>query len=215
MVEELPIGGDPTGGTQIGAVLRSCTGSAIEAAAIAICGPTRRYGVLDTTSALAGRVMEIETDLGEGPGWLAAHTAATIVMHTNDPHQRAVAPLFAASVAPLGVRCVIASPMHIGRCLVGVQVGVSTRSHIAAAEIARFESAASAAAQLVSDDSAAAVRAIDARVHQASGMLAVEEGVTPDVALVLLRASAFAQSRSVADVAADVLDRYAQPISTI
>jgi hypothetical protein len=44
-------------------------------------------------------------------------------------------------------------------------------------------------------------------VHQASGMLSVQMGVTVDIALVRLRAYAFANSRLLTAVAEDVVDR--------
>ena len=46
-----------------------------------------------------------------------------------------------------------------------------------------------------------------AEIHQASGMVAVQLGVTPSEALLLLRAHAFAHGTSVLDVAAKIISR--------
>jgi ANTAR domain len=45
------------------------------------------------------------------------------------------------------------------------------------------------------------------QVHQASGMVMVQAGVTIEEAFLLLRAHAFAVGRPVADVARDVVER--------
>jgi hypothetical protein len=44
-------------------------------------------------------------------------------------------------------------------------------------------------------------------VHQASGMVSLQAGVSVDDALVILQAHAFAQARTISDVAADVVGR--------
>jgi hypothetical protein len=45
------------------------------------------------------------------------------------------------------------------------------------------------------------------QVHQASGMVKIQAGVTIDEAFLMLRAHAFATGRSVADIAKDVVGR--------
>ena len=45
------------------------------------------------------------------------------------------------------------------------------------------------------------------QVHQASGMVKIQAGVTIEEAFLMLRAHAFATGRPVADVAKDVVER--------
>jgi AmiR/NasT family two-component response regulator len=56
-------------------------------------------------------------------------------------------------------------------------------------------------------DSAAGRASYQLQVHQASGMVMIQAGVTIEEAFLLLRAHAFAGGRSVADVARDVVER--------
>jgi AmiR/NasT family two-component response regulator len=56
-------------------------------------------------------------------------------------------------------------------------------------------------------DQVAALGAYRAEVHQASGMVSVQQGITAPEALLRLRARAFTEGRPLAEVAADVVAR--------
>jgi hypothetical protein len=128
-------------------------------------------------------------------------------------------PVFAPAAAQAGVRAVFALPLQVG----AIRLGVLSLSRAQPGDLDREQLADA----LVLADTACALL-LDAaqtdgprpdghwpeqavpqhpEVHQATGMIIVQLGVTAAVALIRLRAYAYAHDRRLRDVAADVVAR--------
>jgi ANTAR domain len=160
---------------------------------------------------------DLQFTLGEGPGIDAAASGELIL----EPDLSAVPPdrwpVFAPAALNLGVRAVFAVPLQIGAIRVGVLLaqrgtpGLLTKGNLA--DLLLFARtvvdvllgpAADGSASLVLGGQQSKYRA---EVHQATGMVSVQLGVSPADALIRMRAYAFSQNVGVSEVAADVVAR--------
>jgi hypothetical protein len=127
-------------------------------------------------------------------------------------------PIFGDLAREAGVRAMFAFPLRVGVQTVGVLDLFRDRAGLLSSEQARAAAALAALAgaslhQLsdvpieVLEDSASDRSAYRFEVHQASGMVSVQLGISTGEALVRLRARAFAQGRAVSELAADVINR--------
>lgn len=171
------------------------------------------------SNAFAARLDEIQLDLGEGPIWQAVRDRHPVLR----PELGAVGPdewpTALAALRAAGTGAVYAFPMHVGTLTVGtVGLYATLGSTLTTADAPGIEGLAGRTARLVL--ARGLQRAVDERpgewssgpwsrreVHQAAGMVAAQTGTTPDDALLLLRASAFASGQSVLQVSARVLER--------
>ena len=164
-------------------------------------------------------VQELQLELGEGPG-VDAWTDDEPVQEP-DLAQRGTLrwPNFARAAELAGVRAVFAFPLQAGAIRIGVLMLYRDRAQsLAAEERALGLVLADVATQVVlavqagaPPDTVHALLAGEpahwAEVHQATGMASVQLGVSMDEAFVRLRAHAFADGRSLRDVARDVVAR--------
>ncbi len=175
---------------------------------------------------IAVALEDAQFTLGQGPGRDAV-TVGTPVLEPDLALSGAVGryPAFAPAAAKLRVRAVFAFPLRIG----AISVGVLTAHRIApgpltAAQLAdalalvdavavlllhqdppRSEADGSSREQVRPGSTQPATHR--AQVHQATGMISVQLGVSLAESLVRLRARAYADDRLINDVAADVVAR--------
>jgi hypothetical protein len=164
-------------------------------------------------------VQELQLELGEGPcvdSWSASEP-----MLEPDLAKPAIVrwPSFAQAAVEAGVRAVFAYPLHLGAIRIGVLVLYRDRAGaLEVEEAAQALVLADVASQVVlALQAGAAPESVHellagepahwAEVHQATGMLSAQLGVPMDEAYVRLRAHAFADRRSLQDVARDVVAR--------
>jgi len=164
-------------------------------------------------------VQELQLELGEGPGvdlW-----ASDVPVLESDLAQGGMVrwPTFARAAQGAGVRAVFAFPMGVGAIRIGVLVLYRDRAGpLAGEELALGLVLADVATQVVLAVQAGAPAdtvhellagepAHWAEVHQATGMVSVQLGVSMDEAFVRLRAHAFADGRSLRVVAREVVSR--------
>jgi hypothetical protein len=164
---------------------------------------------------------DLQFTLGQGPGLDAAAGAPVLV-----PDLAATAarwPVFAPAAAELGVRAVFALPLRIGAISVGTLLAHrATVGPLVDGALADAFALADAVTLLLLHRQSTGARpaAADgplpgwarpatyrAEVHQATGMISVQLGVSLAEALVRLRAYAYADGRLIAEVAADVVAR--------
>jgi hypothetical protein len=176
-------------------------------------------GPVCSTDERVAELEELQFTIGEGPG-LDAHRGGVTVA---EPHLDHLSGLRWPTFAPLAIRSgthgVFAFPLAAGRGRVGVltlyqdQAGALTAEQSAdGAAVSAYVTqllltvqAASRSAMLV--ESLTDPDAHRAEVHQASGMIAVQLGVSLADALLRLRAHAFATNRTSATVALDIVER--------
>jgi len=201
------------------------TTAGVDACAVTVVLAASPRENLYASSRLAADLEEITTTLGEGPGIDALAGGPALAGDLNDPHSRARWPTFAPAAVDYGVCAAFALPLQVG----GIRLGVLDLYRAAAGALDSGQLAdvlllADTACALLLDTSAGrgADRSVEAarygdqpeeaalhhpEVHQATGMIIAQIGVTAAVALVRLRAYAYTHDRRLRDVAADVVAR--------
>lgn len=173
---------------------------------------------------VSAELEDVQFTLGQGPGADAA-AGGTPVLVPDVAAMEARWPQFALAAAGLGVRAVFALPLWIGAISVGVLVAhratpgtlsdgtfadaIALAETVTVLLVHQQNAGADPADQTQSapQPSWAGPATYRAQVHQATGMISAQLGVSLAEALVRLRARAFAEDRLVAEVAADVVAR--------
>jgi ANTAR domain len=164
-------------------------------------------------------VQELQLELGEGPG-VDVRTSNMPVLEP-DLGEPGVSrwPAFAHAAQDAGVQAVFAFPMQVGAIQIGVLMLYRANSGpLADEELALGLVLADVASQIVlavqagaPPDTVHALLAGEpahwAEVHQATGMVSVQLGISMDEAFVRLRAYAFGDGRSLREIARDVVAR--------
>jgi GAF domain-containing protein len=206
--------GSPVTVGDVGAVVIAV--SDVDATAVAVTLAASPREVVHASDQVADEIEELTTTLGEGPGVEALVDGPALAADLDDPASRARWPIFAPAAVALGVRAVFALPLQVG----GIHLGVLDLYRGAPGALSRE----SFADVLVLADTACALL-LDAgtvagngrrpeeaglqhpEVHQATGMMVAQIGVSAAVALVRLRAYAYAHDQRLRDVATDVVAR--------
>jgi hypothetical protein len=192
----------------------------VEGAAVTV---TLSEGLRETMYAsdmVAADVEELTLTLGEGPGVDVRGGGAVLVADLAESDWQTRWPVFAPAAAQAGVGAVFALPLQIGAIRVGVlTLYRAVPGGLRPMQLSDALMLADTACALLLDDAAAPrprhsgdtspeqVGPQHPEVHQATGMISVQLGVTATVALIRLRASAYAQGRRLHDVAGDVVAR--------
>jgi hypothetical protein len=165
---------------------------------------------------VAGLVEDLQFVLGEGPCFDATASLAPVLVSDLSAEARAARPrwpLFLNEAESSGVSAVFAFPLSLGAAAFGtVDFYRIAAGPLEERQFDRFVRTAGAiSASLIADEPSAEYLAEPApwvrmTVHQAAGMVMIQTGTTIEDALILLRATAYAEGRSVNDLAADVLD---------
>ncbi|GAA2167851.1 GAF and ANTAR domain-containing protein [Pedococcus bigeumensis] len=175
-------------------------------------------GTVAASDAVSRRLDELQFTLGEGPCIDAYATRRPVFEPDLFGHGSSRWPGYAAAAQDEGVRAVFAFPLTIGTARAGAldvyrtQPGPLTKGAVSQAmtfaEIAMgllldTQAESTTGSERSADlDDALAYRL---EVYQAQGMVMVDLGVSLDEAMVRLRAHAYANDRSLADVARDVV----------
>jgi hypothetical protein len=193
----------------------------VSGAGIAMVTAGGHRGVVCATNDVAATIEDLQLTLGEGPCVDAAVAGAPVLL-ADLGHSPDVAverwPAFLEGATKAGVEAMFAFPLRVGAISVGVldlyrdRPGELSAQDLAAALVAA-DAAALALLHLDVDGPAAFTDDHDSRamyqlqVHQATGMVTAQAGVTVDQAFLMLRARAFAEGRPLAELATDVVAR--------
>jgi hypothetical protein len=192
----------------------------VDHAAVAVTLSASPRETLYASDRVAAEVEELTLTLGEGPGVDAFTGGPALVADLNTPDCLTRWPVFAPAAVHAGVRAVFALPLQVG----GIRLGVLDLYRARPGELHRGELAdalvlADTACALLLDagpqrdrlaghaDGPEPAGSPHPEVHQATGMITVQLGVSMAVALVRLRAYAYAHDRRLRDVARDVVAR--------
>jgi len=192
----------------------------VTGAGISIVSDTGNRAVVCASDDVSARIEELQVTLGEGPCVDSVDRGGPILVRDlSDHHDLSVErwPSFMRAAYDDGVRAVFAFPMRIGALGIGAldlyrtTPGALSEDELSGALVAA-EVAGVAVLGLRPDAGAAPVKdwetgAYLAQVHQATGMVMVQLGVSVDQAFLLLRARAFATGRPLRDLAADIVQR--------
>lgn len=193
--------------------------AAVDSTAVTVVLSAGRRETVHASGRIAADMEELTLTFGEGPGVDASVAGPFLVADLKAADCQARWPVFAPAAVAAGVRALFALPLRVG----GVDLGVlclyrARPGNLGSEQLADALVLADTALALLldarqDDGSATGERwselavPLHPEVHQATGMLTVQLGVTAAVALVRLRAHAFAHERRLSDVARDVVAR--------
>lgn len=191
----------------------------VTGASISVFNRSGSQSSVCSSDRLAARIDELQFELGEGPQWETVRTGARVLIPDIAGDFHSAWPMFGAAIRDLDIGAFFTVPLVMGAVTVGV-VGLyrttagelSSRDLSAVAAIAAVtagpavDRAVATAGEDVSPESAIAP-AMRREVHQATGMILVQLDTTATIAYSRLRAYAFANGRTVQDVAHDVVSR--------
>jgi len=176
-------------------------------------------GSLCTTDEVSQLIEELQYTLGEGP-CVDAYQQDKVVAEPDlaDPVTRRW-PAFTPPALQAGVRAIFGFPLRVGtvhlgalnlyRDLPGPLTGDQHADALVVADVAArwvLEAQAGAPVDMVAEELEVSAD-FHFAVHNAAGIVSVQEGISVTEALIRLRAFAFSSDRLLADVAQDVISR--------
>ncbi|MGK4595270.1 GAF and ANTAR domain-containing protein [Amycolatopsis sp. w19] len=176
--------------------------------------PATQQRLVRATDATAARLEELQFTVGEGPG-LEAVISGTAILAPDLIVTASRWPAFTSGAQAAGAAAVFAFPLSLGAIRLGsldcyrTTAGqLSSRQTAAALILAEmtFEAVLSETAGHAHDD-LGWITDIHAEVHQATGIVKYDLGVTMQAALLRIRGYAYANDMPIAVVAQRIVDR--------
>ncbi|MGW6276998.1 GAF and ANTAR domain-containing protein [Kribbella sp. NPDC055071] len=190
----------------------------VTGAGVALMTPTGHGGTLAATDGPAAVMENLQQTLGEGPCLNAFHDRRPVLEH--DLAQAAARwPGFAPAATESGIAAIFAFPLQVGAIRLGVlDLYRDTPGPLDNLQLGEALDYAAAATTVLLDLQYDAVpgglhpQLADAAdnhraIHQATGIITVQASVGMNEALLLLRARAYADDRSLLELAEDVVAR--------
>ncbi|RAJ60480.1 hypothetical protein K378_04292 [Streptomyces sp. Amel2xB2] len=191
----------------------------VDAAAVTVVLEASPRETVYASAQLAADMTELAVTLGEGPGAGVFIDRPALVADLSAPECQVRWPAYAPAALEAGVRALFAFPLRAGgaaaghMCLYRAEPGKLDREQLADALVL-----ADTVLALLLDTGRRPEPQLDGRwseeagpqhpeVHQATGMVTAQLGVSAAVALVRLRAYAFAHDKRLSEVARDVVAR--------
>ncbi|MEW2387054.1 GAF and ANTAR domain-containing protein [Streptomyces venezuelae] len=175
----------------------------------------------DPAEGLGPVLDNLQYTLGDGPALDAARQARTLAEPDLSAVDQARWPLFLPAADKIPVRAVIAVPLSLGAATIGVLTGYrTTPGPLTPVQLHGLHRLGRIMLHLLHNeltgtgadtDASGSVRLYRAEVHQATGFLANELGITMGQALLRLRAHAAAHDQPLTDLARGLLDRRLPP----
>ncbi len=189
----------------------------VSGASICVIGVSENQLTVCTSDAVAARLDQMQFDLGEGPRTEVSRTGRPVLCADvrAEPHPQW--PVFGAAAAALDVGALFAFPILMGAVQLGVvdlyrdtaggldRDTVRHALYLARTAAARSVGAAMRSAEQPDSPEVKRAPALRREVHQATGMILIQLDTTATDAFAVLRAFAFANDRTVAEIAHDVL----------
>ncbi|GAB3844076.1 GAF domain-containing protein [Dactylosporangium cerinum] len=172
-----------------------------------------------SSNRLASEAEELSLILGEGPCVDALAGGLALVPDLSTTHCLARWPVFAPAVVAAGVRAIFALPLQVGAIRLGVlDLYRAEPGDLHQEQLLDALTLADTACALLLDGTGHGAPQAPGRilepaglqhpeVHQATGMISVQLGLSAALALVRLRAYAYVNDRRLRDVARDVVAR--------
>ena len=186
----------------------------VSGASVSTFGSFLQAETVSATDARAGRVDELQFDLGEGPCWDALAQRRPVLAPDLTVGGEAW-PAFLAAVRAEPIGAIFAFPLLFGPLEIGAIDLYSTTPVALSNEQQRQTLILSAIVsrilllRAISDDGGADEDTTFSRrqIHQATGMVLAQLGTTAEDAHLILQARAFAENRPMRQIAQDVIDR--------
>jgi hypothetical protein len=190
--------------------------TATDGAAVAVALAASPRETLFTSSRIAAEVEELSLTLGEGPCVDALSGALELTPDLRAGQSVERWPAFAPAAVQAGIHAIFALPLQIGAIRLGVldlyraEPGELDRERLLDALVLADTACAVLLDSTEQDVPRRFLEPVGLQhpeVHQATGMVSVQLGVTAALALTWLRAHAYAHDRRLRDVARDVVAR--------
>lgn len=188
----------------------------VSGAAVSTLGDVLGSETLSASDEHAARLDEVQFDLGEGPCWDALRVAAPIAEPSLQLNGAARWPSFVDAIRDEPVSSIFAFPLIVGPLRLGaVDLYSRTPLKLDAAEVHRASTLAAVAGRRVlrealgTSDSPTDVDANPRTrrvIQQATGIVLAQLDLPPDDALLIIQGHAFATSRSMMEVATEIVD---------
>lgn len=182
---------------------------------IAMTGTAARE-LICATDTVSATLERLQFTLGEGPSIEAFTTGAPVLAgDLAAAAYRTRWPAFAPDAVQAGARAVFAYPLRVGAARIGVMEAYRVDpGHLSDEEVTKAKLVCHAAMVVLLDGqfdsvlpASTGIVPYRAEVHQATGMVVAQLGVSAEEAFVRLRARAYAEGRTVEDVARDIVNR--------
>jgi hypothetical protein len=197
-------------------LLRSCClDTGLDGAGLSIMTAGGDREPLYATDDVATQIERLQLTLGEGPCVDSSNTSSPVLVpDLTDPHDAVASrwPVFRVEASRLGARAIFAFPISFGAIGLGAvdlyrrSPGPLSQPQLSStlSTVDRVGLAVLEAPDQYDDPSAPPMT--NMVVHQAAGMVMAQLDTTIDEAMLRLRAAAFAEDRTVNELAADVVN---------
>ncbi|MET0854632.1 MAG: GAF and ANTAR domain-containing protein [Microterricola sp.] len=187
----------------------------VSGASISTFGSFLGAETISATDARAGRVDELQFDLGEGPCWDAVLNRRPVLEPDLSAGSSASWPAFLEAIQDEDIGAIFAFPLLFGPLEIGAvdlysvePVSLSLKQQRQTLALSEIVSRILLRHVITDDDAPGPPTTFSRRViHQATGMVLAQLGTTAEDAHLIIRARAYAENRSMLDVAQDVIDR--------
>ncbi|MEJ1115419.1 GAF and ANTAR domain-containing protein [Paenarthrobacter sp. CCNWLY172] len=187
----------------------------IDGAAVSVFGGSAAETLMCASDATAGRLDELQYDLGDGPRWDVFRTHLPVVIPDLTAEGVRSWPAFSEAATRTEAAAFFVFPLLAGGLVIGVaELYCTSPRELSPAQVSRAAQIASRTAWTLlrgllpgNEAGSAAIPLARREIHQATGMVLVQTDSTADEALLLLRGHAFASGRSLQDTALDVVSR--------
>jgi len=189
----------------------------VSGASISVVSFRGTQSAVSSSDATAARAEAIQFAMGEGPHWEVLSTREPAICPDIDAEGETRWPFFIEQARALGIRACFAFPMLMGSALVGVADLYSTTPrainddfvdrawHLAGrAASPSVQRAMHSAAHHASEESRRAP-ALRREVHQATGMILAQLGISATAAFARLQGHAFVSGRPIEEIARAVV----------
>ena len=188
----------------------------VSGAAVSTVGDLLGSETLSASDRLAARVDELQFDLGEGPCWDAMNKARPVLEPDIRNNPRTVWPAFSPAILDHDISSLFAFPLLVGPLRIGAVDLYSSYAvdldHTQSKQAATMAGAVGRnilrrALDAIGGDYDDTGNAYSRRlIHQAAGVVLAQLRVPADDALLIIQGQAFASSRSMMEVAQDIVD---------
>ena len=184
----------------------------VSGASISTFGPLLGAETISATDVLAGRIDELQFDLGEGPCWDALTSRRPVI--EPDVASTVSWPAFTDAVRRERVGAIFAFPLVFGPIEIGaVDLYSTTPSTLTLAQQRQTLALSAIVSRILlrhalADRASAPTTSFSRRlIHQATGMVLAQLETTPGDAYLVIQARAFADNRSMREIAEDIIER--------
>jgi hypothetical protein len=190
----------------------------VEGAAISTIAEFLGAETVSASGPLAARLDELQFDLGEGPCWDAMREERPILEPDLRSRPNREWPAFSRAIAELDVGAIFAFPLAFGPLQLGaMDLYSGDARELSSTEERQSGALASVISRLVLDRAIRRADGSDALfaedqfsrrlIHQATGMVLAQLGISADDARLLIQGHAFARNRPMREIAEEILDR--------